>query len=161
MVPAPLGLNHRPSPSLINTQRKRVPRCCCLSAASERDVNVSATRASSVSACVHTTVLIIMRVFRTERRCANAQTCVCLGVPSCLHVFMCICVCDFCGEIISCNVHWPDSLPVLGFFRCINILDESPGGTGSLRKHNCHESVHILCTPGLIISTENLARTVF
>lgn len=52
-------------------------------------------------------------------------------------------------EIISSNVRWPDSLPVLCSFRCINILKESPGETESLCKHNCHESV-ALCTLGLI-----------
>lgn len=52
-------------------------------------------------------------------------------------------------EIISSNVHWPDSVPVLCSFRCINILKESPGETESLCKHNRHES-SALCTLGLI-----------
>ena len=66
-------------------------------------------------------------------------------------------------EIISRNVHWPDSQPVLGFFGCINILEELPGETESLCKHNHQDCVHVLYTADLIIRTEveRFAHTVF
>lgn len=86
---------------------------------------------------------------------ANACSCLCtrgyMAVIALPLIFVCIglgCV-ILLREIISSNVHWPDSLPVLCSFRCINILKESPGETESLCKHNRHESI-ALCTLGLI-----------
>lgn len=92
-----------------------------------------------------------MHVFCTVFLCANAGFSVgpCwywrVGVLS--YVYMCVpavCVCVILlREIISSNVHWPDSPPVLGFLRCINILEKSPGETESLCKHNHHESIYV------------------
>ena len=73
-------------------------------------------------------------------------------------VLVSVCVCEILlREIISSNVHWPDSLPVLGFFRCINILEESPGETESLCKHNHRGSVHVLSARASLSGTEEFA----
>lgn len=100
--------------------------------------------------CLFYTVLCVCVSAR-----ANARSCLCtrgyMAVIALPLIYMCIglgCV-ILLREIISSNVRWPDSLPVLCSFRCINILKESPGETESLCKHNCHESV-ALCTLGLI-----------
>lgn len=100
--------------------------------------------------CLFYTVLC---VFVSAR--ANARSCLCtrgyMAVIALPLIYVCIglgCV-ILLREIISSNVHWPDSLPVLCSFRCINILKESPGETESLCKHNRHESA-ALCTLGLI-----------
>lgn len=100
--------------------------------------------------CLFYTVLCVCVSAR-----ANARSCLCtrgyMAVIALPLIYVCIglgCV-ILLREIISSNVRWPDSLPVLCSFRCINILKESPGETESLCKHNCHESV-ALCTLGLI-----------
>lgn len=75
-----------------------------------------------------------------------------------LRLCVCVCVCVILlREIISSNVHWPDSLPVLGFFRCINILEESPGETESLCKHNHRGSVRELLARASLSGTEEFA----
>lgn len=61
-----------------------------------------------------------------------------------VHVFVCVIL---LREIISSNV-------ALGFFGCINILEDSRGETESLCKHKHHESVRVLSIVDLIIKTE-------
>lgn len=121
---------------------------------------------SICSFCLHT--CMFYTVFLRAQCCAWA--CAYMGVLVSIPTYtVCVYACNVCvcvislREIISSNVHWPDSSLVLCFFRCINILEESPGESESLCKHNHHESVHVLCTVGLIIRTETgkFAHTVF
>lgn len=96
---------------------------------------------------------------------ANAHSCLSaranVGVSLFILTSVCVlvvCVCVILlREIISSNVHWPDSLPVLGFFRCINILEESPGETESLCKHNHRGSVRELLARASLSGTEEFA----
>lgn len=172
--PALLDLNHGPSPSLINTPRTLTSRCCCCCCFPATERNVNALVVVSPKCCtlfinrlctcvfnLHTGMFLFAWVCLS----ANAHSCLLaranVGVSLFILTSVCVlvvCVCVILlREIISSNVHWPDSLPVLGFFRCINILEESPGETESLCKHNHRGSVRELLARASLSGTEEFA----
>lgn len=160
------GLIHRASHSLINTQPKVTLHCCCLPARQNAKALALVVTKTYYIFTV-SGILVYMCLFTLKYVFVQMLIIVfgpCLTWESwCLFCSYSLCGWVLLRDIISSNVHLPDSLPILCVFGYIGVFEDSPGETESLCKHNQHDNVNVLFTPGLIRVTvkRTCSHTVF